>query len=108
MVYSLIFSKLGQRIKKVCVVVGNCDGFVGNRMLEGYGNEANFLLEEGATPQQVDKVLATFGMAMGPFTMYDVAGGDVGFRIRKGKAASRDPRVSFTCTYGVNGGVINL
>eukprot|EP00475_Leptophrys_vorax_P020310 TRINITY_DN2776_c0_g1_i1.p1 TRINITY_DN2776_c0_g1~~TRINITY_DN2776_c0_g1_i1.p1 ORF type:complete len:739 (-),score=246.36 TRINITY_DN2776_c0_g1_i1:57-2273(-) len=75
---------VGKRIKKVCVVVGNCFGFVGNRMLEWYGREAAFLLEEGASVQQVDAVLYKYGMAMGPFTMGDLAGNDVGYKIREG------------------------
>lgn len=74
---------LSKRIKKVSVVVGNCFGFVGNRMLEWYAREASFLLEEGATVEQVDAVLYKLGMAMGPFTMGDLAGNDVGYKIRE-------------------------
>lgn len=73
---------VSKRIKKVAVVVGNCRGFVGNRLLEWYGREAAFLMEEGASPQQIDKVLQSFGMAMGPFAMGDLAGMDVGHKIR--------------------------
>lgn len=80
---------LGKQLKKVAVLAGNCDGFIGNRMLHGYLREANFLLEEGATPQQVDAALEEFGLAMGPFRMGDLAGLDVGWRIRKGKAHLR-------------------
>ncbi|MFC3674157.1 3-hydroxyacyl-CoA dehydrogenase NAD-binding domain-containing protein [Ferrovibrio xuzhouensis] len=80
---------LGKTLKKVSVLAGNCDGFIGNRMLHGYLREANFLLEEGALPQQVDKALEDFGLAMGPFRMGDLAGLDVGWRIRKGKAHLR-------------------
>lgn len=80
---------LGKTLKKVAVLAGNCDGFIGNRMLHGYLREANFLLEEGATPQQVDNALEEFGLAMGPFRMSDLAGLDVGWRIRKGKAHLR-------------------
>ncbi|HEX6959188.1 MAG TPA: 3-hydroxyacyl-CoA dehydrogenase NAD-binding domain-containing protein [Ferrovibrio sp.] len=80
---------LGKTLKKVPVLAGNCDGFIGNRMLHGYLREANFLLEEGATPQQVDQALEEFGLAMGPFRMSDLAGLDVGWRIRKGKAHLR-------------------
>ena len=58
---------LGRRMGKVSVAVGNCPGFVGNRMLKPYLEQANFLLEEGATPEQVDQVLEEFGVAMGPF-----------------------------------------
>jgi 3-hydroxyacyl-CoA dehydrogenase len=74
---------VGKRIKKVSVVVGNCFGFVGNRMIEWYAREAAFLLEEGASVEQVDSVLYKYGMAMGPFTMGDLAGNDVGYKIRE-------------------------
>ena len=80
---------LGKQLRKVPVLAGNCDGFIGNRMLHQYTRQANFLLEEGATPQQVDKALEAFGLAMGPFRMGDLAGLDVGWRIRKGKAHLR-------------------
>ncbi|HNK17054.1 MAG TPA: 3-hydroxyacyl-CoA dehydrogenase NAD-binding domain-containing protein, partial [Piscinibacter sp.] len=74
---------LGKKIKKTCVVSGVCDGFIGNRMIEQYSRQAGFLLEEGATPQQVDKAIEKFGFAMGPFRMGDLAGNDVGWYIRK-------------------------
>lgn len=74
---------IGKKLKKVSVVVGVCDGFVGNRMVFQYGREAEFLLEEGATPQQVDGALRNFGMAMGPFAMRDLSGLDIGQAIRK-------------------------
>ncbi|HUW60234.1 MAG TPA: 3-hydroxyacyl-CoA dehydrogenase NAD-binding domain-containing protein [Candidatus Bathyarchaeia archaeon] len=78
-----------KRIKKVGVLVGVCDGFVANRMLAGYIREASFLLEEGALPQQVDKAIYDFGYPMGPFQMSDLAGLDIGWRIRKRQAATR-------------------
>jgi 3-hydroxyacyl-CoA dehydrogenase len=81
--------KLGKTLKKVPVVSGVCDGFIGNRMLEKYGQQSLFLLDEGATPQQVDTALAGFGMAMGPFTMYDMAGNDIGWEIRKRRYQER-------------------
>ena len=81
--------RLAKRIGKVGVLVGVCDGFVGNRMLHAYGRQANFLLEEGALPQQVDKVLYEFGMPMGPFAMGDLAGLDVGWRIRQQRAKAQ-------------------
>jgi 3-hydroxyacyl-CoA dehydrogenase len=81
--------KLGKTLKKVAVVSGVCDGFIGNRMLEKYGQQSLFLLDEGATPQQVDAALAKFGMAMGPFTMYDMAGNDIGWEIRKRRYQER-------------------
>jgi 3-hydroxyacyl-CoA dehydrogenase len=74
---------LSKRLKKVGVLVGNCYGFVGNRMLHQYGREAQFLVEEGARPQEVDDALYKFGMAMGPLAVGDLAGLDVGWRIRK-------------------------
>ena len=75
--------QLGKKIKKTCVVSGVTDGFIGNRMIEQYSRQAGFLLEEGATPLQVDKAMEKFGMAMGPFRMGDLAGNDVGWYIRK-------------------------
>jgi 3-hydroxyacyl-CoA dehydrogenase len=75
--------KLGRKIKKTCVVSGVCDGFIGNRMIEQYSRQAGFLLEEGCTPQQVDKAVEKFGFAMGPFRMGDLAGNDIGWAIRK-------------------------
>jgi 3-hydroxyacyl-CoA dehydrogenase len=74
---------IAKRLKKVGVLVGNCYGFVGNRMLHQYGREAQFLVEEGARPQDVDGALYKFGMAMGPLAVGDLAGLDVGWRIRK-------------------------
>jgi 3-hydroxyacyl-CoA dehydrogenase len=75
--------KLGKRIGKVPVVVGNCFGFVANRMLAYYMREAYLLLEEGASVTQIDQVLTGFGMPVGPFGMQDIAGIDVGARIRQ-------------------------
>ena len=74
---------LAKKLKKVGVLVGNCFGFVGNRMLHQYGREAQFLVEEGAKPQDVDGALYKFGMAMGPLAVGDLAGLDVGWRIRQ-------------------------
>jgi 3-hydroxyacyl-CoA dehydrogenase len=75
--------QVAKKIKKTAVVSGVCDGFIGNRMIEQYSRQAGFLLEEGATPQQVDKAVEKFGFAMGPFRMGDLAGNDVGWYIRK-------------------------
>jgi 3-hydroxyacyl-CoA dehydrogenase len=75
--------KLGKKLKKVPIVSGVCDGFIGNRMLERYTQQAGLLLDEGASPQQVDAALQKWGMAMGPFTMSDMAGNDIGWDIRK-------------------------
>jgi 3-hydroxyacyl-CoA dehydrogenase len=74
---------LAKRLGKVGVTVGNCRGFVGNRMFHCYQREAQFLLEEGASVEQVDRALVDFGMAMGPLAVGDLAGLDVGWRIRK-------------------------
>ncbi len=74
---------LAKKIKKTAVVSGVCDGFIGNRMIKYYGREANLLVEEGASPQQIDRAMEKFGMAMGPFRMADLAGNDIGWAIRK-------------------------
>ncbi len=80
---------LGKAIKKTSVVSGVCDGFIGNRMIEQYSRQAGFLLDEGATPQQVDRAIEKFGFAMGPFRMGDLAGNDIGWAIRKRRATER-------------------
>ncbi len=74
---------LSKKIKKTAVVSGVCDGFIGNRMIEQYGRQGGFLLDEGCTPTQVDKAIEKFGFAMGPFRMGDLAGNDIGWAIRK-------------------------
>jgi len=74
---------LGKKIKKTAVVSGVCDGFIGNRMIGQYSRQAGFLLDEGATPQQVDRAIEKFGFAMGPFRMIDMAGNDISWAIRK-------------------------
>ncbi len=81
--------QLGKKIKKTTVVSGVCDGFIGNRMIEQYSRQAGFLLDEGATPTQVDKAMEKFGMAMGPFRMGDLAGNDIGWYIRKRRNAEQ-------------------
>lgn len=88
--------KLSKDIGKVGVMVGVCDGFVGNRMLYAYKNQAEFLLEEGALPHQVDKVIYDFGFPMGPFAMNDLAGLDVSYLIRQHRRATKpsEPRTS--------------
>src|SRR6185369_15287511 len=78
---------LAKKIKKVAVVSGVCDGFIGNRMLSRYGAAAQSLINAGALPQQIDGALQKFGMAMGPFRMGDLAGLDIGWATRKRKAA---------------------
>jgi len=74
---------VGKKIRKTAVVSGVCDGFIGNRMIEQYGRQGGFLLDEGCTPEQVDKAIEKFGFAMGPFRMGDLAGNDIGWAIRK-------------------------
>ncbi|MYN13873.1 3-hydroxyacyl-CoA dehydrogenase [Pusillimonas sp. TS35] len=84
--------ELGRRLEKVAVLVGSCDGFVGNRMLSKRTRESYFLLQEGATPYQIDRVLQEFGLPMGPFAMADLAGLDVGWRNRQGRLETLTPR----------------
>ena len=85
---------LARRLGKIAVLAGNCDGFIGNRMLQYYGAEAERLLEEGATPEQIDGVIEAFGFAMGPLAMRDLAGNDVGWAIRRNRALPADERWS--------------
>lgn len=77
--------QLAKKINKVAVLVGVCFGFVGNRMIESYGREANRLMLEGASPEHVDKIIYDFGMPMGPFTMGDMAGQDIGYFVRQSR-----------------------
>jgi 3-hydroxyacyl-CoA dehydrogenase len=89
--------KLAKKLGKVGVVVGNCFGFVANRMLAYYMREAYLLLEEGASVPQIDKVLTEFGLPVGPYGMQDIAGIDVGARIRQylksiGKSRAEGPQ----------------
>jgi 3-hydroxyacyl-CoA dehydrogenase len=90
---------VGRRLGKVPVLVGVCYGFVGNRMLHQRGKEAERLLLEGARPEQVDRVLYDFGFPMGPFAMADLAGLDVGWRIRRGRG-ERAPIADRLCELG--------
>ena len=80
---------IAKKIKKTAVVSGVCDGFIGNRMIEQYSRQAGFMLDEGATPQQVDRAVEKFGFAMGPFRMGDLAGNDIGWAIRKRRSTER-------------------
>jgi 3-hydroxyacyl-CoA dehydrogenase len=101
--------QLSKKLGKVAVLVGNCMGFVGNRMFGPYRREAQFLVEEGASIESVDKALCDFGMAMGPLATGDLAGLDVGWRIRKEYRHLQKPsiRQHFTenklCKLGRNG-----
>ncbi|GLK61395.1 3-hydroxyacyl-CoA dehydrogenase NAD-binding domain-containing protein [Azotobacter vinelandii DJ] len=89
--------RLGKRLQKVSVASGVCDGFIGNRMLNEYLRVAGLLLDAGALPWQIDRALETWGMAMGPFRMCDMAGNDIGWAIRKRQRAA-DPGLRFSAT----------
>ncbi|XP_029386020.1 peroxisomal bifunctional enzyme isoform X2 [Echeneis naucrates] len=91
---------LGKKMGKIGVAVGNCRGFVGNRMLKPYIEQAFFLLEEGGTPEKIDQALEEFGFPMGVFKMSDLSGLDIGWRVRKGDglaessaASQQSPRI---------------
>lgn len=85
---------LAKKIGKTAVVSGVCDGFIGNRMINRYSYEAGLLLDEGALPQQIDRAVEKFGLAMGPFRMSDLAGNDIGWAIRK-RQALEQPNVKY-------------
>jgi 3-hydroxyacyl-CoA dehydrogenase len=82
---------VARQLKKVGVVVGNCEGFVGNRMFFPYLYEAHFLVEDGAAPEQVDRALTNFGMAMGTLAVDDLAGIDVAWRVRQELGQFQEP-----------------
>jgi 3-hydroxyacyl-CoA dehydrogenase len=90
---------LGRQIKKVPVLVGLCDGFVGNRILRARGRQSEQLVLEGALPQQVDRVLTEFGFPMGPYAMSDMAGLDIGWRIRQ-ERGQHNPVADRLCEMG--------
>ncbi len=83
---------LGQRMGKVAVRSGVCDGFIGNRIMRAYRTAADHMVLDGATPFEIDRALTDFGFAMGPFAVSDLAGLDIAWAMRKRLAASRDPR----------------
>ncbi len=83
--------QVGKLMGKVTAVAGVCDGFIGNRMLKYYQRQINFMLEDGALPQQIDKAMTDFGFAMGPFAVGDLAGLDIGYFNRRREDATRDP-----------------
>ena len=87
--------KLAKMMKKIPVRAGNCDGFIGNRILSTYGEAAAHMMEDGASPYEIDKAVVNFGYPMGPFQMFDLAGGDIGWATRKRKSATRDPRMRY-------------
>ena len=83
---------LGKKLKKLPVLCGNAFGFIGNRIYNAYRKQCEFMLEDGAWPEEVDKALTDFGFAMGPFAVADLSGLDIAWRMRKAQAATRDPR----------------
>ncbi len=83
---------LAKMMKKIPVRAGVCDGFIGNRILDKYGDCAFHMMEDGATPYQIDKAIYDFGYPMGPFQMFDLAGGDIGWAKRKRQTKLRDPQ----------------
>ncbi len=84
-----------KRLGKVPVRAGVCDGFIGNRILSSYRTAAEYMLEDGASPYEIDTAVRGFGFPMGPFQVVDLAGGDIGWATRKRKAATRDPRARY-------------
>lgn len=86
---------LAKRLRKVPVRAGVCDGFIGNRILGVYRAAADHMMEDGASPYQIDKAVRDFGFPMGPFQVSDLAGGDIGWATRKRKAATRDPQARY-------------
>lgn len=86
---------LGARLKKVPVLTGNAFGFIGNRIYNAYRRECEFMLEDGAWPEDVDNALTALGFAMGPFAVADLSGLDIAWRMRKAQAPNRDPRVRY-------------
>jgi 3-hydroxyacyl-CoA dehydrogenase len=78
-------------MNKTAVVAGNAFGFIGNRIFAAYRRQCEFMLEDGASPQQVDRALEAFGFAMGPFAVADMSGLDIAWRMRQSQAATRDP-----------------
>ena len=83
---------LGKTLRKLPVLTGNAFGFIGNRIYNAYRKQCEFMLEDGAWPEEVDAALTAFGFAMGPFTVADLSGLDIAWRMRKAQAARRDPR----------------
>ena len=86
---------LAQKLKKVPVRAGVCDGFIGNRILAVYRTAADHMMEDGASPYQIDQAVRDFGYPMGPFQVSDLAGGDIGWATRKRRAATRDPKARY-------------
>jgi 3-hydroxyacyl-CoA dehydrogenase len=83
---------LGKQLKKIPILCGNSFGFIGNRIYNAYRKQCEFMLEDGAWPEDVDQALTDFGFAMGPFAVADLSGLDIAWRMRQANAAARDPR----------------
>jgi 3-hydroxyacyl-CoA dehydrogenase len=86
---------LGQTLKKMPVLTGNAFGFIGNRIYNAYRNQCEFMLEDGAWPEDIDNALTSTGFAMGPFAVADLSGLDIGWRMRRAQAPTRDPRTRY-------------
>lgn len=86
---------LAKRMRKVPVRAGVCDGFIGNRILAVYKQAADYIMEDGASPYEIDEAVRGFGYPMGPFQVTDLAGGDIGWATRKRRAATRDPKARY-------------
>lgn len=86
---------VGQQLKKLPVLTGNAFGFIGNRLYAAYRRQCEFMVEEGAAPEQVDAALEAFGFAMGPFAVADLSGLDIAWRMRQAQAATRDPAARY-------------
>lgn len=87
--------EFAKKLRKVPVRAGVCDGFIGNRILAVYRQAADHLMEDGASPYQIDSAVREFGYPIGPFQMSDLAGGDIGWATRKRRAAARDPNARY-------------
>jgi 3-hydroxyacyl-CoA dehydrogenase len=87
--------ELAKRLRKTAVRAGVCDGFIGNRILAVYRQVADYMMEDGASPYQIDKAVREYGYPIGPYQMSDLAGGDIGWATRKRRAATRDPRARY-------------
>jgi 3-hydroxyacyl-CoA dehydrogenase len=86
---------LGGKLRKVPVRAGVCDGFIGNRILAVYRTAADYLMEDGASPYQIDSAMRNFGYPMGPYQVVDLAGGDIGWAARKRRAPTRNPKARY-------------
>ncbi len=87
--------ELARRLRKIAVRAGVCDGFIGNRILAVHRQAADMMMEDGASPYDIDAAVRDFGYPMGPYQMVDLAGGDIGWATRKRRAATRDPALRY-------------